>query len=240
MLNPSLVINHIKRQLGHPVMKIELSDEQILETVQQESLREWSYYKPDTNTIAFNLNVEAFKVPGKRNEWYINEPDGREILNIIELYQSPSDLYALGHPPFGAFREFDIREQALQISQAMTTKMFSSYDVTFEFKHPNIVRISPVPTSGNRVIAIEYERMSHKNFSDIPNDVHRLFLDLATADVMIIIGRMRQKYSSGNLRTPFGEIPLDAEILQEGKEMKREVIEKLERLFVPNIVIDHG
>jgi len=41
-------------------------------------------------------------------------------------------------------------------------------------------------------------------------------------------------------RTPFGEIPLESDIFDEGKQMKTEVLEKLERLYIPNIRIDHG
>jgi len=240
MLNPNLVLKHIKRQLGFPVMKIELNDEQILELVREESIKEWSYYSPHINKMSVNLQQATIKVPGRGNEYYLNEPDGREILNVKEIYFDQSDLYIHGHPPFGPFNEFQIREFALAASQAMNTKMFSSFDITFEFRHPNIVRISPIPTNHQRIITVEYERMTEEDFSEIPNDVHRLFLDLATADVMIMIGRLRKKYGGGTLRTPFGEIPLEAEIHDEGKELKREVIEKLERLFVPNIIIDHG
>lgn len=240
MLNPSIVLNHVKRQLGYPIMKIEMSDEQILELLHEESIREWSYYSPNVNKLSLNVTIETIKVPGRSNEFYLDEPEGREILNVKNLYLDQSELFALGHPPLGIFNEFELRGWALQTHQAMTTKMFSSWDTTFEFTHPNVLRISPLPHNSQRIVTVEYERMSREDFGDIPNDIHRLFLDLCTADVMIVIGRARKKYGSGNLRTPFGEIPLEAEIHDEGKELKREVIEKLERLFTPNILIDHG
>jgi hypothetical protein len=63
---------------------------------------------------------------------------------------------------------------------------------------------------------------------------------LALADVMIAVGRIRKRYGGGNLRTPFGEIPLESDIHDEGKEIKRDLIEKLERLYIPNIHFDHG
>jgi hypothetical protein len=56
----------------------------------------------------------------------------------------------------------------------------------------------------------------------------------------MVIGRIRKRYGGGNLRTPFGEIPLEGDIYEEGKEMKREILEKLERLFVPNVRVDFG
>lgn len=240
MLSPASVLRHVKRQLGYPVMKIEYTDEQILELIRDDSIREWSYYVPNKAKCDLNLQSENVQVPGRANEFYISEPEGREILNVIDLYFDESELYSLGHPPLGVFSEFELRDFALQTHQAMTTKMFSNWDFTFEFSHPNVVRISPLPIHNQRVITVEYERMSAEDFSEIPNDVHRVFLDLCTADTMIALGRIRKKYGGGTLRTPFGEIPLESEIHEEGKELRREVIEKLERLYLPNVIIDHG
>ena len=133
----------------------------------------------------------------------------------------------------------ELKEWALSVEMSMMTKLFSSFDYTFEFKHPNILRISPV-TSALGWVAIEYERMQPEDLSGVPNDLQEEYKDLALADIMLVIGRIRKRYGGGNLRTPFGEIPLDSDIYEEGKELRREVIEKLERLFIPNVRIDHG
>jgi hypothetical protein len=120
----------------------------------------------------------------------------------------------------------------------METKMFSSFDKTFEFKHPNIVRISPVNVDECKFVTVEYERMQSKDFSEVPNDLHMYFLKMSLADVMIALGRIRKRYAG--MKTPFGEIPIDAEVLDEGKELKREVLDVLERTFVPNVRVDFG
>jgi hypothetical protein len=82
--------------------------------------------------------------------------------------------------------------------------------------------------------------MTSCDFSEIPNDLQQWFKKYCLADVMIALGRIRKRYGGGNLRTPFGEVPLDSDIYEEGKELKREVTEVLERLFLPNIRIVHG
>ncbi len=240
MLNPDKVLNYIKRNLGFPFMHLEWSDEDILEYVKNDSLRAWSYYIPDVKKMPLNLNLESNKVPGRINEWYLNEPEGREILNVIEIYFDQGGLYALGHPPFGVFNHFELREWALQVENAVSTKMFSSWDQTFEFVHPNVVRISPYPFNELKSVTVEYERMQADDFREIPNDTYQLFLDLALADVMIALGRIRKRYGGGNLRTPFGEVPLESDIFDEGKTLRGEIIEKLERLFIPNVRLDHG
>jgi hypothetical protein len=89
-------------------------------------------------------------------------------------------------------------------------------------------------------ITVEYERIQSEDFSEIPNDIQVLFEELALADIMIVLGRIRKKYGGGNLKTPFGEIPLESDIFEEGNSKKEKVIEKLERLFIPNVRIVHG
>ena len=100
------------------------------------------------------------------------------------------------------------------------------------------MRISPAPTAVGTV-TVEYEREQPKDFSGISNDIQNYFKRLALGDIMMYIGRMRKRYG-GNLRTPFGEVPLDADIYEEGKDIKSSTIEILERTFLPNVVVDHG
>jgi len=240
MLDQSQLLDYIKRNLGFPFMNLEWTDEDILEYTTKFSLKEWSYWVPDTAKMALNTQLTANQVPGRGNEYYINEPEGREILNIIDIYFDQGNLYALGHPPFGIFTEGELPDFALRVNSAMTTKMFSSWDYTFEFHHPNIVRISPLFPSEARVVTVEYERQQCEDLSEIPNDLYVLYEEFALADVMMALGRIRKRYGDGNLKTPFGDVPLESGIFEEGKELKREVKEKLERLFVPNIRIVHG
>jgi hypothetical protein len=117
------------------------------------------------------------------------------------------------------------------------TYQFSSYHKTFEFKHPNIVRISPVPTNQSYVI-VEIETMQPEDLSGVPNDLEHYILELGLADAMIRIGSVRLKYQ--NIRTPFGEIPLNTEIYGEGKEKKRDLIEKFEKGSYTNVIFNRG
>lgn len=240
MLDDATVLKYVKRNLGFSFMHLEWTDEEILDYIRTDTIRDWSYYIPDKAKMGLNLNLEANKVPGRSNEFYLNEPEGREILNVVDLYFDQGNYYALGHPPLGVFTEFELRDWALQVSQAMTTKLFSSWDYTFEFEHPNIVRISPYPFNNTQFVTVEYERMTADDFREIPNDLHKYFLDLCLADVMIALGRIRKRYGDGQLRTPFGDIPLNSDIFDEGKSLRQEVTEKLERLYIPNVTIDHG
>lgn len=238
MLNQNRVLNYIKHNLGFPFQHLEYEDEKIVEYFTTYSLREFSHYVPEVKKIPLNLTLDINKVPNIENEFYITDPQNIEILNVIELYFPGNELYMHGHPFFGPWTHFEIREWSLATEMANQLKTFSSFDTTFEFTHPNIIRISPVPTE--HTVIVEYERIQSSDLGGIPNDFQVLFCDYALADMMIILGRIRTKFGGGNMRTAFGEIPIGAEILDEGKEKKRELIEKLERLSLPNVTIEFG
>jgi len=238
MLNHSRVLGYIKDHLGFPHVHLELDDQQIIQRFVTYTLREFSEYVPDVNRVPIDLNDSTYKVPNIQNEFYIKDPDNVEILNVIDIYFDGTDELLHGAPIFGPMSHFEIREWALAEEMAGQTKMFSSFDKTFEFRTPNIVRISPVPTTG-AFCTIEYERMQPEDLRKIPNEHQILFCKFALSDIMIQIGRIRKKYG-GQIRTPFGEIPLNEEIGDEGKELKRECVEKMERLFLPNVSIDFG
>jgi len=238
MLNHSRVLGYIKDHLGFPHVHVELDDKQIIQRFVTYTLREFSEYVPSVKRLPIDLNNSTYKVPGIQNEFYIKDPDNVEIMNIVDIYFDGTDELLHGAPIFGPMSHYEIREWALAEEMAGQTKMFSSFDKTFEFRTPNIVRISPVPTTG-AFCTIEYERMQPEDLRDIPNEHQILFCKFALADIMIQIGRIRKKYG-GQIRTPFGEIPLNEEVGDEGKELKRECIEKCERLYLPNVSVDFG
>lgn len=242
MLNSTRLLDHIKGELGFPHIQIEVTDDVIIERIQRFSLRSFSYYVPYVKKTNLNITVTSNKVPGRANEYYISDDEGLEILNVKKLYFPQSDLLIHGHPPIGPVSHIELRQWALDVEMSMATKMFSSWDYTWEFMHPNVVRISPAPNTSADLanITVEYETIQPDDFRGIPNDLQMIFLDYALADIMILIGRIRKKYADGNLRTPMGEIPLSAEILDEGKEKKRELTEKLETRNHPNIIVDFG
>jgi len=239
MLSQNTVIDYIKSSLGYPYVGIELSDEEILNYVKRYSLKTFSRYFPDKNSIGLNLSSTTNLVSGKTNEYYIEDPDGIEILNIVDIIYGSGFLVFLGQPIRGAYSHSEIKEWALNNEIAGQTKMFSDFNWTFEFKHPNIVRISPVPINVGWA-AVIYERIQPSDFSGVSNEMQEYLLELSLADIMIVLGRIRKKYSGGNLRTPMGDIPIDGDILEEGKEKRREVLEKLEIGPLLNVTIVRG
>lgn len=238
MLNSTRVLSYIKSNLGFPWQFLELSDTEILDYVKEFTIRTFGHYFPDVNTIGVNLQTSTNKVVGKANEYYITDPDGREILNIAHIYFSGGNQYLFGHPPIGPMSLGEIAQWTLSTEIAGWVKSMSSFNYTFTFKSPNIVRITPTPTS-EEWVAVEYERDHSEDFSTIPNEMQMYFCELALCDVAIMIGRIRRRYGD-NLVTPFGSINLSTEIFDEFKEKRNELIEKLTGGALTNIVLSFG
>jgi len=68
----------------------------------------------------------------------------------------------------------------------------------------------------------------HDDPSTVDPDMYHYLRDLATADIMRFIGKIRTKYQS--FASPVGQVDLSAqELLQEGKQLKQETLDKLDR-----------
>lgn len=239
MLNQNKVLKYVKTELGFPFTFVELSDEQIIEHVTEYTLNEFSRYVPHDKKLNIDLTLENNKVPGRQNEFYIYDDEGLEILNVKELIFDATDYYFFNHPVMGPMSYGELPSWMLQTEMANQTRTYSDWNRTWDFIHPNVIRISPVMTLPNRVL-VEYETVQPKDLRGIPNEFQTLFCQLASADIGLIIGKIRSRYGSGTLNTPFGEIPLDNSIQDESKEKREKIIEKLEDKMKPNIVMDIG
>lgn len=237
MLNASRILDYVKTNLSFPWQFIEFSDPEILSSTYN-SLRTFAQYFPDTYSIGMNLSLASIKVPNKANEYYITDPDGREIINVAHVYYPQGQLILFGHPPIGPMSLGELSNWAYNVEIAGWVKSFSSWNYTHTFKHPNILVIRPTPSED--WVAVEYEREHAQDYSTIPNGLQMYFLELVLADVMIKIGRIRKKYGAGGLKSPFGDINLSDEIFDEGKEKRAEVIEKLTAGSLTNVVVSWG
>lgn len=237
MLNASRLLSYIKSNLSFPFQFIEFDDPTILESTYV-SLRTFAQYFPDLHSMGLDLKNPSVKIPDKENEYYITDPDGREIINVSHVYFPSGQYLMFGHPPIGPMSLGELSNWAYNTEIAGWIKSFSSWNYTHTFKHPNILTIRP--KCNDSWVAIEYEREHAQDFSTIPNGLQMYFSELALADVMIKIGRIRKKYGSGGLKTPFGEIPLSDEIFDEGKEKRESVIEKLTAGCLTNVVVSFG
>ncbi len=237
MLSWSFVTQRIKEELSLPFQELEYSDEKIKDYLQRNALVKYSRFFPQTWRYTFNTEDENIHVLGRDSEFYLVEPDDREIFNIKAFYPSGGTNLMLGHSIMGAWSYGgDLKEVLLANYQANNLRPFSQFNHTFEFITPNQFRITP-KYSG--VGVLEYERSHDPELSTIKTDHHDIFIDLCFGMIGMNIGRLRKRYQ--NIQTPFGEIPINGDdIFNDAKEVYDRTIEKLEAGSLLNVIFDYG
>jgi len=239
MLDWTQVLTYIKGRLSLPSTYLEKNDKELIDWIKLTAIPEFSTYFPDvewTSVLPTNAN---YKVPGKTNIYRFFDEEQLDIYGIKNCYFSLSSSYISGHPPLGAMSFDDLPCWSLSVFKSRFFEPFSNFNKNYLFIPPNQVRVLPDANSENFVV--EYEREQPPDLRKIYPSLKRLFMDLALANVGIMIGSMRSHYGDGRLSTPFGEIPLSGSDLKtEYTDMKREIIEKMADESLPPIVIDIG
>ena len=86
MLTWNTVLTRIRDELCLPNHALEKSNEQIVEYLKESALRKIVDWVPDVTTVSLDTNNVGYQVPNKANEFYIVDPDDREIISVLEMY----------------------------------------------------------------------------------------------------------------------------------------------------------
>lgn len=237
MLNWSDILYYIKGQLALPSTFIEKADDEIQKWVKMTALKEFSDYIPDRDWAGVDPQDSRFRT-GRPNEFFFFDDEELPILGVVNYYYNESGYFVTGHDVTAPMSFSAMKEWALNVFKSNMIRKFSWWGFTGKFIRPNIVRILP---SIYEPFVIEYERLQPLDLRRIPSEHARAFMDLALAEVQIWLGNMRSHYGDGRITTPFGEIPLNGDVLKsDGKELKREVVDQLKEVSIPGILVDIG
>ena len=236
MLTWNVILTRIRDELCLPNHVLEKSNEQIVEYLKEAALRKIADYIPDINRISLNTEDVAVQIPNRQNEFYILDPEDREIYGILEMYSDMSTDIMFGKRFMAAWSFEEVPGFELSNMRSTSTKMFSDFYYMFEFKHPNIIMIRP---KYRGLCTVEYERSHDPELTTIPKLYETLFVDLCLGMFMKNIGRLRTRYA--NIQTAFGEIQLNGEdIKSEGTELLQTTLETLNRTVLTNVMFDRG
>jgi len=236
MTNWSFILDRIKDELCLPFQVLEKSDEEIIDYCRRNCVKKFSTYFPAKNYITLDSGDVNTQVPNVQSQYYILDPDDREILTVVGFHTALGDYVITGHNPIGAFSFDSIPNLALTNFVSNNLRPFSVYERVCEFLYPNKLRIAPKWT-GQAVV--EYERVIDPELSDINSELEDYFIELCISMVFMLIGRIRKKYT--NIQTPYGEISLDADSLfTEGQTRYDRVMEDLQNKCLPNVLFERG
>jgi len=235
MLNPTLVLNYIKENVSFPFQVLEMTDDEILNYLNNYIVTKFSYFVPDKNKIGMHLGDPIHRT-NIENEFYIFDPDNRTIIGFVEVIPDLSTSIISGHPTFGTGSFDNLPQFMYNVERSRNTAKWGFIpEPIFEFQPPNIIRTLPTYTD---TITLIYERTHSTTYNSIPIWAESYFLDYCLGHIQILLGNKRKKFSS--LQTPYGEVPLNAdEIKSDGKDLVDKIEEKLQ-MYNPSIIIDIG
>lgn len=236
MLNFNQVIQYIKARLALPNGCIEKTDTEIQNYIINVTIPDFSNYFPDVEWVSVLPSNSNYMVPGKTYHYKFFDAENLPIYGIKQCYFSESDDYITGHPPLSSFSFESMKWWSLSVFKSRFFKPFSAWNRTYRFIPPNIVRVLPCADDN---FVVEYEREQPPDLRKIPASMKRVFMDLALADIGILIGSIRTQFSE--ITTQFGTIPIKGEELKsEYQDLRRETLEKLVENSMPEVFIDIG
>lgn len=211
-MNPSMVLQSIEKNLGATFQVLELSNEDILDIVVNETIPTFSLYYPFYTLIQIDPYKDA--VPNRFNTFYI-----KTDLDIIGVSKIMAENYmGNGGLPM-AFYDSD------PVNRQMTADVASMYlqPITFDFEEPNIVSVYPkTQLMGKFMLEIKTVHPSH--MATIPLALRSDFLEMALYDVRIALYPIRHKFQTIN--TTFGSIELFMDKLESAQDDKKTLMDK--------------
>ena len=217
--------NYVLLNLGYPSVKIELTDAQLKQCIEQAlnvitnylGMKRYAYTKTAAHTAEYNV-----------------PPDCKTVMKV---YYNLGFLSVLGNTSTALFSDFyllasdlaiDIYESpttfwAYLASREMLTKVYGTW-TTFEvIEGGKRMRIYPTPLRED-TLTVFYR----SNEINLDEDNFNFFNDLSLAYSKRILGRIRSKYQSGLPSSGGGSLTLDGDrLLDESKKEIEDIKEEL-------------
>jgi hypothetical protein len=217
-LTTTQVLRYINRNLGALLQELELSADEMMRVVFQESLPTYSKYYP----YKYRLTVgNSSFVPGSLNTYQIPNEDQLEIIGIHKVFisnmaQFGSTMIPLSYNPF-------------------ETQIFNDYvsmtvtPVTWQYLPPNQVTVFPKIVNYQEAI-LEVKAIHPKHMKTIPMNMRDEFLRLCLLDILVSMYPLRHRFES--FTTPYGTMQPFMEMVDRATDDRKELLEKWNTMFL--------
>jgi len=216
------LISYIKLNIGADNQHFEYSDEELLDIIEEHTLPEFSryvmyerYYQILEKDLISEHPVMIYEL--KNIPKIIKVQEVIYSGNMTNVDQIQIQQQNLG----GDITDYLMATNMLHMSQ------IAQAPSTWSFRAPNkiLIQRSDANINYNRGFIVKIASV-HPDPSTIDPDGYEYFRNLALADTMIYIGRLRSKFK--DLSTPYGQVQNNSdELLQEGKQLRQETIQEL-------------
>jgi len=215
-LTPTQSLRYINRNLGAVLQELELTDEEMMRVLFQETLPTYSKYFP----YKYRMQVgNADFIQGSLNTYEIPNTDNLEIIGIHKVFisnmaQFGSTMIPLSYNPF-------------------ETQVFNDYvsmtvtPVTWTYIPPNQVTVFPKIVNYQSAI-LEVKAVHPKHLKTIPMNMREDFLRLALLDVLVSLYPLRKRFET--FSTPYGSLQPFMEMVERSIDERRELLERFGNL----------
>lgn len=220
------IIDYIKLEMGAYVLDLELSDDEIVNILKEHTLPFFSRYSPLIRY--YYMTDEENMIQDNPTRIYQIKNFKYKVIKILEVIGKP-DIMDYNTTISTQVYSGDVTDILAQnyITQASSTVLAPD---TYQFFPPDKVEL--IKSNNSFWLSNDFIlklACAHDDPSTISGDLYNYFRDLATADIMNAVGRIRSKYQS--FGSPVGQIDLTSQdLIQEARQLKQETIDKLDRL----------
>ncbi len=222
------LIDYVKLNLGARTQAFELSDEEIIDIFREHTIPEFSKYEPlikyyrmtvDENLITENPTyIYQFK-----NFCYkimkVNNVIGTATLMDMDL------LYMQA----GRQTSYDVSEFLMSANYAHMSAI-AIPPQTWRFFAPDKIEVM----HSSDTMSFNYDFITelaciHENPTTVNPDMYNYLRDLALADIMIFVGRIRSRFET--FTTPYGEVQVASRSwVDEGNQLREKTLESLKNI----------
>jgi hypothetical protein len=208
----------INRNLGAALQELELSEEEMMRVVFQETLPTFSKFFP----YKYRLQVgNAQFVQGSLNTYEIPNSDNLEIIGIHKVFisnmaQFGSTMIPLSYNPF-------------------ETQIFNDYvsmtvtPVTWTYIPPNQVTVFPKIVNYQTAI-LEVKAVHPRHMKTVPMNMRDEFLKLTLLDVLVSLYPLRKRFET--MTTPYGNLQPFMEMVERSIDDRKELLERFSNLLL--------
>jgi len=220
------LIDYVKLNLGAPALALEYKDNDLLKIIKDHVLPEFSRYIP---LYRYYMLTEVDNcIQYDPTKIYQIKDFPFKIIKIDQII-AKSNLFDLAQMNSTALYSGDITN-LLGANVMLQSKATVIADDTWTFMAPD--KIEMIKSNDSVWMYNDFiAKLAciHNDPTTVDPDMYVYLRDLALAEIMIFIGRIRTKYQ--NFNSPVGQVEMPAqEYIQEGQQLKRETLDKLDRL----------
>lgn len=222
-----VVLGRIHDELGSGNTKLEITDRQIIETIQQQVMPIFSsysditeYYKMTASHIISENPILVYKF-GVDMEYGVAQI--KKLIMDSNQTRIDQNIAQDMYTNTGDISDYLVRQNYLQMAEMTIAPN------TWKFNRPNQIQITRgISSYADPLEFIVEYGAAHISPETIDSGLWQEFLDMCVAYLLIKVGKIRKKFNV--ITTPFGQMELNAdEMIQEGNALKQNVMDRLNR-----------